>query len=91
MAHDLTFGLGVHGQNKLGCSRLPSLVLLFQVLPSFDVGGVCGMFGWQVWLGSRRFGGFGIRVGTGIGVCRWVVGVVVVLSSSLPLPLSLLL
>jgi len=60
MARDLALGLGVHGRDKLGCGGLPSLGFLLQVLPSFNVGGVCDVFGW--WVCS-------------VGGCDWVVGV----------------
>jgi len=46
LARDLALGLGVHGRDKLGCGRLPSLGFLLQVFPSFYVGGVCGVLGW---------------------------------------------
>jgi len=91
VAHDLALGLGVHGQDKLGCAGLSSLGFLLQVLPSFNVGGVCGVFGWWVWLGDGCFGGVGICVGAGAIVGRRVVGVVFVLGGSLPLSLTLFL
>jgi len=91
VAGDLTFCLGVHGRNKLGYSGLPSLGFLLQVLPSFNVGGVYGMFSWWVWLGSGCLGGVSVCVGAGAVVGRWVVDIVIVLDSSLPLSLSLFL
>jgi len=84
VAPDFMFSLGVHGRNKLRCSRLPPLILLSQVLSSLDVGGMYGVFGWQVWLGGWHFGSVGIRAGAGTGVGGWVVDVVVVLGSSFP-------
>jgi len=46
IALDLTFGLGVHSRDKLWWGRLLPLAPLSQVLPSFNVGDVCGLFGW---------------------------------------------
>jgi len=91
MACDLLLVLGVYGLDKLGCGRLPSLGFLLQVLPSFNVGGVCGMFSWLVWLGGGCFGGIGVCEGAGAVIGRRVVGVVFVLGGSLPLSLSLFL
>jgi len=89
LAHDLALGLGVHGRDKLGCGRLPSLGSLLQVLPSFYIGGVCGVLGWWVWLCDGCFGGVGICADAGAVVGRRVVGIVFVLAGSLPLSLSL--
>jgi len=69
VARDLVLGLGVHGRDKLACSRLPSLRFLLQVLLSFDVGGVWGMFGWWVQLGDGCF--------SGVGVCAVLVPLLV--------------
>ena len=91
IAPDFALGFGVHGRNKLGCGGLPSLGFLLQVLPSFNIGGVCSMFGWWVWLGSGCFDGVGVCTGAGAIIGRWVVGVVFVLSGSLRLSLSLYL
>jgi len=91
VARDLFLGLGVHSRDKLGCGRLPSLGFLLQVLPSFDVGGMCGVFGWWVWLGDGCFGGVGVCAGAGAVIGRRVVGIVFVLGGSLPLSLSLFL
>jgi len=91
VARDLALGLGVHGRDKLGCGRLPSLGFLLQVLSSFDVGGVCGVFGWWVWLDDGRFGGVGVCAGAGAIIGRRVVGIVLVLGGSLPLSLFLFL
>ena len=88
---DLTLSLGVYGRDKLGCGRLPSLGFLLQVLPSFNVGGVCGMFSWWVWLGDGCFGGVGVCVDAGTVNGQRVVGIVFVLGGSLPLSLSLFL
>ena len=87
----LVFGLGVYSRDKLGCSGLPYLGFLLQVLPSFNVGGVYGMFGWCVWLSGGCFGSISIPVGAGAVVGRWAVDIVVLFGSSLPLPLSLFL
>jgi len=93
MACDFTFGLGVHGQDELGWGRLLPLTPLSQVLPSFNIGGMCGLFGWRLWLDSRGLGSVSVSMGGGAGVrgrVRFVViGVVVV--RSLLLPSSLLL
>jgi len=91
VAHDLSLGLGVHGRDKLGCGRLPSLGFLLQVLPSFDVGGVCGVFGQWVWLGDGCFRGIGFCADAVAVIGRRVVGIVFVLGGSLPLSLSLFL
>ena len=91
MAPDHRLGLWVHGRDKLGCGGLPFLGFLLQVLPSFNVGGICGMFGWWMWLGGGCFGGICVCAGDGAIVGRRVVGVVFVLCSSLPLSLSLFL
>jgi len=91
VAPDLALGLGVHGWDKLGCGWLPSLGFLLQVLPSFNVGGVCVVFGWWVWLGDGYFGGVGVCAGAGAVIGRRVVDIVFVLMVSLPLSLSLFL
>jgi len=52
VARDLVLGLAVYGRDKLGSDGLPFLGFLLQVLQSFNVGGVCGVFGWWVWLGD---------------------------------------
>jgi len=91
VARDLALGLGVHGRDKLGHGRLPCLGFLPQVLPSFNVGGVCGVFGWWVWLGGGCFGGVGVCTGAGAVVGRRAVGVVFVLGGSLPLSLPFFL
>ena len=91
VACDLAFGLGVYGRDKLGCGRLPSLGFLLQVLPSFNVGGVCGVFGWWVCLGDGCFGGVGVCTGAGAVIGWRVVGILFVLGGSLPLSLSLFL
>jgi len=91
VARVLTLGLGVHGRDTLGFGRLHSLGFLLQVLPSFDVSGVCAVFGWWVWLDDRCFGGVGICAGAGAVIGRRVVGIVFVLGGSLPLSLSLFL
>ena len=91
VARDLVFGLGVHGQDKLGCSGLSSLGFLLQVLPSFNIGGVCGMFAWWVWFSGGCFGGVGVCVGAGAIVGLQIVDIVLVLGSPLPLSLSLFL
>ena len=46
VARNLMFDLGIHGQDEFGYHGLPSLALLPQTLPSFDIGGMCGMFSW---------------------------------------------
>jgi len=76
---------------SFGCSELHSLGFLLQVLPSFNVGGLYGMFGWWVWLVSQCFGGIVIHTDTSAVVGRQVVDIVIVLGSSLPLSLSLFL
>ena len=91
VARDLVLGLGVHGRDKLGCGRFPSLVFLLQVLPSFDVGGMCGVFGWWVRLGDGRFSGIGVCTGARAVIGRRVVGIVFVFGGSLPLSLFLFL
>jgi len=91
VARNLALGLGVHGRDKLGCDGLPSLGFLLQVLPSFNIGGVCGMFGWWVRLGDGCFGGVGVCAGAGAVVGRRAVGVVFVLDGSLPLSLPFFL
>jgi len=91
VARDLALGLGVHGRDKLGCGRLPSLGFLLQVLPSFNIGGVCGEFGRLVWLGDGCFGGIGVCAGAGAVIGQRLVGIVFVLGGSLPLSLSLFL
>jgi len=91
VAPDLALGLGIHGRDKLGCGRLLSLGFLLQVLPFFDVGGVCGVIGWWVWLGDGCFGGVGVCASAGAVIGWTVVGIVFVLGGSLPLSLSLFL
>jgi len=91
MACDLALGLGVDGRDKFGCGGLASLGFLLQVLRSFNVGSVCGMFGWWVCLGGGCFDGVGVYVGAGAVVGWLVVGIVFVLGSFLPLSLSLFL
>jgi len=91
VARDLALSFGVHGRDKLGCGRFPFLGFLLQVLPSFNVSGMCGVFGWWVWLGDGCFGGVSVCAGAGAIVGRRVVGVVFVLGGSLPLSLSLFL
>jgi len=91
VARDLVLGLGVHGWAELGHGRLLCLGFLPQVLPSFNVGGVCGMFGWWAWLGSGCFGGVGVCMDAGAVVGRRAAGVVFVLGGSLPLSLPFFL
>jgi len=52
---------------------------------------MCGVFGWWVRLGDACFGGVGVCVGAGTVVGRRAVGVVFVLSGSLPLSLPFFL
>jgi len=93
VARDLMFSLGVHGRDELRWGRLLPLAPLSQILPSFNVGGVSGLFGWQLWLGARGLGGISVSTGGGVGVrsrVRFIVISVVVVCSLL-LPPSLLL
>ena len=91
MACNLAVSLAVHGRDKLGCGRLPSLGFLLQVLTSFNVGGMCGAFGCWVWLGGGFFGGVSVCVGASAIVGWRVVGILFVPSGSLSLSLSVFL
>ena len=91
MARDLTFGLGVRGRDEFGCSGLLSLTLLPQVLPTFDVGGMCGLHCRRVWLGRWCSSGVGVHVCVVPSVGGRAVGVGVVVCGSLLLPPPFLL
>jgi len=65
MAPDLMFGLEVHDWDEFECSDLLSLTLLPQVLPTFDVGGICGLLSQQMWLGRWCSSGVGVHMCVG--------------------------
>ena len=75
MASNFAFGLGVPGQNEFGCGGLLSLTLLPQVLPTFSVGGMCGLLCRQMWLDRWCSSGVSVRVCVGPSVGGQAVGV----------------
>ena len=88
VSRGLTFSLGVHGWDELGWGRLLPLAPLSQVLPSFNVGGMSGLFGWRLWLGGWGLGGGSVctvgAAGVRSRVWFFVIGVVVVCCPLLP-------
>jgi len=93
VACDLTFSLEVHGRDEIGWGWLLPLAPLSQVLLSFNVGSMCGLFSWQLWLGGQGLGGVSVSTVGGVGIRGrvWFVLVGVVVIYSLLLPPSLLL
>jgi hypothetical protein len=90
VARDLSFGLGVYSRDEFWYGGLLSLASLPQVLLSFDISGVFGVFGWWVWVGGWCLEGVSICAGVGAGVGGWVVVIGAVVGDSLLLPLFLL-
>jgi len=83
--------LRVHGRDEFGCGGLLSLTLLPQVLPTFNVGGMCGLLCWWVWLDRWYSSSVGVCACIGSSVGGRAVGVGVFVCGSLLLPPPLFL